>query len=486
MWFFKIIESFFKRERGEQGSGLMTVLGVSLVVTIAAGTVTSSIVMASNMTAETLSRQQADEAAEAGINDAINTYSTGECKSYITKNSSPKYTYSFYRSTSDTAPSSKTSTATYAGCPKETGSIADRWMLIESVGYGKNNTSKTKTAVFKVTPKNMNVIPQAITANKVDLKTRFNLNTNPSVVGSNVSIYTSDLVCDVGTSTTKSVVNANLKYDSSLSLAPVGNCTINGNIEANIDSASGVVDLNGMDINGNICSSTNFQNIEGLKGEKRTSVNIPCNYEGTRYGYIPDMSNSVEVKTAGCTDWGILKEQIETVSGQNDGKNNILDLTACGSGSDNTKLRKIMYDDASTEGSGSRDLSLKGDINLVFSKGFLLNNSTIKSESPSDNHTINFIIPSNTADSSQSSIPSGTGTAFFRNVKYDDGISGTIYTPSNFTAYTGTVINGQIYAGGTFTSNTVVTLNYMPVGLPDAEKQISKDINSTPDLIRVY
>lgn len=484
MWFFKFIESFFKRERGEQGSGLMTVLGVSMVVTIAAGTITSSLVMASNFTANKLSAQQADEAAEAGINDAIKAYITGNCKTYITTSSSPEYTYSFYRSTSDTIPTSKNSNATYPGCPSETGSIADRWMLIEAKGYGKNSISKAKTAVFKVTPKNMNVIPQAITANKINLKTNFKLNTDPSVVGSSASVYTSELVCETGTATTKSVINANLKYKSSKNLAPEGNCVINGNVNANIDNTNGSTEkfnLGSVEVLGDACANTTISKTAQAVNVKGKLYNTStCSYNGQRYGYVPDMSDAVSASINSCTDWNTLKKEIEDTSAKNNGKNNILDLTICGSGGDNTKLRKIMYDDATT---GSRNITLKGDIDLVFTGGFLLKHSTINSAPGTGNHTINFINPSKTADPNESS---GTGSAYFSYVKYADGISGVVYTPGNFTAYTGTIINGQIYAGEVFTSSTVATLNYMPVGLPDAEKQISKDINSTPDLIRVY
>lgn len=488
MWFFKLIESFFKRERGEQGSGLMTVLGVSLVVTIAAGTITSSIVMASNFTSEKLSQQQADAAAEAGIADAVHSYQTGNCVASSPMHDSPKYKYNFYRSNSENYPTTSGSSGTYVGCPGEedsggTGSKADRWVMIKSTGYGKNNTSKSKTAVFKLEPKNMTVIPQAITANKIDIQYPFNLNAEPAVTGSTASIYTSNFICNVETNdSSRSIINANLKYDSGTNLAPVGNCIINGNIEANISSGNEDVDLNGMEINGNICANKKFKNIEGLKGEKRTSINVPCNYEGQRYGYVPDMSNAIKPTVKACTDWNLLKTQIESASGENNGEGNIFDLTVCGSGVDKAGLRKLTYDDATA--SGSRDITVKGDISLVFDKGFLWRNSTIKSSS-SKKHTVNFILPSKTASDVNSSVPSGADTSFFRDVKYDSGVSGIIYTPYSFTNYIGTEINGQVYAGETYTARGVSTIKYMPVGLPNAEKKI-KDIGRAPDLIRVY
>lgn len=487
MWFFKLIESFFKRERGEQGSGLMTVLGVSLVVTIAAGTITSSIVMASNLTSEKLSQQQADAAAEAGIADAVHIYQTGNCVASSPMHDSPKYKYNFYRSNSENYPTTKGETGTYAGCPGDSGegsgSKADRWVMIESTGYGKNNMSKAKTAVFKINPANMSVIPQVITANKIDIQYPFNLNAEPAATGSTASIYTSNFICNVETNdSSRSIINANLKYDSDTNLVPVGNCIINGNIEANISSGDENVDLKGMEINGNICANKGFQNIEGLNGAKRTSINIPCNYEGQRYGYVPDMSNAIKPTIEACTDWNKLKTQIESASQQNKGEGNIFDLTVCGSGIDKTGLRKLTYDDATT--SGARDLTVNGDITLVFDKGFLWRNSTIKSSS-SKKHTVNFILPSKTASEDNSSVSSGSGTSFFSNVKYDSGISGVIYTPSNFTNYSGTEINGQIYAGGIYTARGTSTIKYMPVGLPNAEKKI-KDIGRAPDLIRVY
>lgn len=495
MWFFKLIESFFKRERGEQGSGLMTVLGVSLVVTIAAGTITSSIVMASNFTSEKLSQQQADAAAEAGIADAVHIYQTGNCVASSPMHDSPKYKYNFYRSNSENYPTTKGEAGTYAGCPGDSGegsgSKADRWVMIESTGYGKNNTSKAKTAVFKINPANMSVIPQAITASQVDLKGGFSLNKAP---GSTIkpSIYMKDSAYNNISSFFKcasnSIINANVKYESKNSFneyeggVSTQDCTINGNL--NIDTPSTPnIDLSNLTVNGDVCSKqTSIPSASAKHVAGKLYKTTDCSTEGTRYGYVPDMTDSFAADPESCTDWASFSEQIKEVSGKNNGENNILDLTNCGATStDASNFAEMMYVSVSPY----RELIIDGDITLVFNKYFKLRNTSIKSSK--ENHEINFVVSAKDADSSDSAYPSGVGTSTFTNVVYEDGTSGMVYTPYSFQTYYNTVINGQIYAGKQYISQTssAIVVNYTPVGLPNAEKKI-KDIGRAPDLIRVY
>lgn len=494
MWFFKIIESFFKRERGEQGSGLMTVLGVSLVVTIAAGTITSSIVMASNMTNDKLTAQQAEEAAEAGLNKAINQYRIGECVASPPKNDKtdePIYKYNFYRSNSDEFPTRKDAPGTYAGCPGSSGegvgSTADRWVLIESTGYNEKETiSKAKTAVFKIEPDHNNVIPQAITAGQVELIGTLNLNKASGVIGDS-NIYIKDSTYNNVSSFFKCSslvnINANVKYESKNSFNEYNNtkslqdCNINGNlsIDAPVDPS---VDLSNLGVNGDVCSErTPIPQATAKKVKGSLIKSDDCSTEGLRYGYVPDMEGSIPVNTESCNNWSSFSSQVKQVSGRNNGESNILDLTGC---TDTASFAAMTYD------SSYKDLVIDGDVTLVFNKYFKFNRTTI--ESSGGNHNINFVVPSSVSNPEDSAYAYGN-TSTFTNVKYKEGTSGIAYTPYNFQTYYATTINGQIYAGRQYIArdqyDSVTTLNYMPVGLPNAEKKI-KDIGKAKDLIRVY
>lgn len=493
MWFFKLIESFFKRERGEQGSGLMTVLGVSLVVTIAAGTITSSIVMASNFTSEKLSQQQADAAAEAGIADAVHSYQTGNCVASSPMHDSPKYKYNFYRSNSENYPTTSSSSGTYVGCPGEeasggTGSKADRWVMIESTGYGKNNTSKKKTAVFKVTPKHMNVIPQAITGNIVGIH-KTQVNKDNGIMGKPSIFSSQSFSCYFGSN-----INANVKYQntdnkiiSSLWENP-DDCIINGNFDIRIDNSSvNSLDLNKLTVNGNTCANktTLGGNVKGKKYNKASITD--CQYNGTHYGYVPDMSNLPPANIFSgtkCTNPSTFSSAIEGVSGENA----IIDLTGC----DKSSLESI------TNSTSIKNLNIKSNITLVFKERFMLNKINISS-SDSKYHTLNFVVPSSEANPDTAKCSSATYNSKVASeateVNYTDGTAGNIYTSCSLDVTDSNII-GQIYSGNS-DSNSSLSISpstiesekskfkYMPVGLPDAEKKI-KDIGRVPDLIRVY
>lgn len=487
MWFFKLIESFFKRERGEQGSGLMTVLGVSLVVTIAAGTITSSIVMASNLTSEKLSQQQADAAAEAGIADAVHIYQTGNCVASSPMHDSPKYKYNFYRSNSENYPTTKGETGTYAGCPGDSGegsgSKADRWVMIESTGYGKNNMSKSKTAVFKLEPKNMTVIPQAITAKAAVFSNGTTIQKAAGNTSSNNAIYTQGFIC---IDSSNVVINANVKYESTNEWNSIENCKINGNIEGKIDNSKSSVDLKGIEVNGNACFNKTILNKQNVKSS-RTSVNVPCNYEGTFYGYKPDLTESNVIKAKGnqCTAWSTAEDSIRgIIIAEYPEENKIIDFTDC----DPVKLKNAL---GST--STGKTIPIKSNVTLIFKDDINFNNINI-SNSGTKNLALNIVIPSSTADSEISSPPNENNYASIRikNVNYLSGTSGVIYASSSGDGgitVENSSITGQIYSAALL-GYANSTLNYSPVGLPNAEKTITekkiKDIGRAPDLIRVY
>lgn len=491
MWFFKLIESFFKRERGEQGSGLMTVLGVSLVVTIAAGTITSSIVMASNLTSEKLSQQQAEEAAEAGINDAINAYLKGDCVVSSPMHETPKYKYNFYRSNAENYPTAKGETGTYAGCPGDagegSGSEADRWVMIESIGYGKNNITKTKTAVFKIEPKTINIIPQAITSNITTL-VKAKIDKSNGVIGK-PNIYSSgSFVCAYDT-----IINGNLKFHStdnnihSSVWTDPNTCIVNGNFDIRIDNSSVTsLDLKKLTVNGSTCANkaTTASNVKGNKYNKSSATD--CQYEGTHYGYVPDMSDlpaSNIFSGTKCTSPTTFASSIAGISGENA----IVDLTGC----DKTSIEAI------TNSTSVKNLNIKSNITLVFKERFMLNKINVKS-SDSKHHTLNFVVPSSEASSDSSKCPDLTYysrvVSKANEVNYSGGTAGMIYTPCSLDILDSN-ITGQIYSGNSDSNSSLSlspstlekenTFSYMPVGLPNAEKQI-KDIGRAPDLIRVY
>lgn len=493
MWFFKLIESFFKRERGEQGSGLMTVLGVSLVVTIAAGTITSSIVMASNLTYNKLSGQQADEAAEAGIVAAVNDYQSGNCKNFF-ENTTLKYKYNVYRSTAAEAPTSTSGSGTYAGCPGSNGegqgSAADRWLVIKSIGRGtKEKILKTKLAIYKLNPENESVVPQAITAARLDLRSGFVLNKASGVNGQtdvyikdsnyNTSIY-SWFKC-----ASSATINANVKYNSddsfnyeknNLDASYVQDCAINGNLKIKDKSnASSNLNLKNIEVKGDVCSTDNLiskTDASKVSGKLYKSVDCLTDEEGTRFGYVPDMSNAVKATTESCESTTELIKQILTVSKLNNGENNILDLTECS----NATLKSIWY------GTDVKNIVIDGDITLVYKQSFRMRSTNITALG--DNQSFNLVVPSGVAKSDDSSYVTGMETSYIYNVKLDPSVSSFMYTPhSLYHAYS--VINGQVYAGAQFYNGATTTLNYMPVGLPDAEVKI-KDIGKAKDLIRVY
>jgi len=508
MWILKFIKNFLKRERDEQGSGLMTVLGVSLVVTIAAGTITSSLIMASNLTADNLSEQQAKEASAAGLSDALSKYTSKKCEKTVdtnveTNTTSPKYTYFFYRSTADTLPDNPEASSSFSwGCPggefdngTGTGSKADRWVKIKSIGYGKNGATNEETAVYKVQPENMSIIPQAVTGNLIALADGSVIKKSQGVTGSNPSAYVSDsFICgvvntrDENNYTKSNILNGDLKYNSKNNFSYEGSyqtpCTINGNIDAKEDTTNTSFKIGSTEVNGNICANKSISRTNAPKSSGRLykgSTSNPCNTQGVFYNYTPDMSENSTVKLAAsqCTNWNNFRNAIISQTADH----TFIDATLC----DYKDLKTIL-----STPSLNKTLPLKGNATLVFNNYLEIDNLKVSVDSTVKKELFfNIVIPSDNPNSGTAS-PSGpknTSSIYAlsaNNIQYLSGTSGNIYSAHGMVMISGkSNVNGQAY------SDAIVyvvdsTLNYMPVGLPDAEKKLTKDIGRAQDLIRVY
>lgn len=513
MWianFFKNIFSM-KRVRDESGSGLITVIGVTMVLVVVASAITSSLIMSSTMTSSKLALQQADQASKSAINAVSQKLlqNSGVNKDSCRFNSlestgDPKYQFNAYRSTNRSMPtvtaSGKVNVSGVSGVyaidknNDECIQKADRWIIVEVIGEGKDKTYKSEWAVFKIQPENLSVLPAAITTSQMDLRSALTLNNAPGVTGA-PNVYLSDSTKDSTTSFFKCVssatINGNVTFDSKESFpeyngeAMTQACTINGNLNLNTPGTT-AISMPNLNINGNVCSKitpiTKTSNISG-SAYKTTS----CITNGTRYGYVPDLSDAVTISASDtvCSNLDALKAKVLEVSKMNNGENTFLDLKSCNSATLNS----------STEGLNSsaiiKDFTIDGNVTLVFSDYFRLRNATITALG--ENQNMNFVVPSKVADASDST---STGTSsYFYNSQYVGGASGVIYTPHTFQTYSAsksttypiypTTINGQIYAGVQYMASTPTIINYTPVGLPDAEKKIA-DIDKAPDLVRVF
>jgi len=457
-------------QRNEDGAGLITILGVSMVVLIVAASVTTSAAVSTTFTYSQLQSQQASEHADTGLTEAIATLSSGDkCINAKAPTDDEPYGYNIYYSISKEKPSTtNTEDGTYErGCPIEG---ISQWILIESYGEGRNQTLTTKQAVFEVAGIGGNVLPHAMTAGIMNFQKIGELNTANGLTSNQPSLYVSNpnansILCS---SSPENPVKADFYWNNDI--IRWFDCSVEGNVK--VASGLSVRDSANI-IKGDVCSPLHINDTGNkVQGEKIRN-NPDCGFYGGRYGYQvkPEAVDLKVTKTSECNNSLAI---VQNYINNNPGKK-IIDLTQCSSNWNSQMNKELIVND---------------DTTILFNR---ISISNLKINSTSNkNVTVNLVTPSGTADANDSTCTSGTTTPEnFSRSSYGAGVHGMVYTPCNLDIDS-SHITGQIYSGGTLrmtnSDNTGAykntTLTYMPSALPDAVVNI-QDSDKKSELIRV-
>lgn len=482
---FKKIKEKFKN-RDESGAGLISLLGVSLLVSTLVISTTQLASYGALFTQNNTSNQQANSAAEAGINSAIYNYLQGTCKDRIATTDEPKYTFNVYHSTSNAQPPVLSDPSFAPGCPTQW----DTWIGIEVIGYGKNNSYVKKEATFKLQSIESSYLPQTIAGKNINTKNT-NVSTEPGAMFSNASIYSADgnIVCD------SSKLQANIKQNNGTF---TNACSINGNYDTNgslSSSSTGTID-------GDVCS-TRATSESGVKGTVSNNQDA-CIKDATEFGYTPSylvnpssVPTIIMLKPEQCNSWSTFTSAVNSWDVR---KDQIFDLRKCDTG--------MLFNSGV-----KRELNVRNDLTLIMDN-INISNLTI-TQKPDDDQLrrVNLVKASADplADSSTcfsgynplypindnwyydgdpNSItdpgnlnrdePGATGTV--NNLKYKPGVYGVVYSPCGLNIKNSD-IRGQVYSGGDLTMDSTNVL-YMPTSLQLPVQNI-KDTGHTPSVLRV-
>lgn len=447
------ISERLKKPKDEKGGGLLTLLGISSIIGVAALSVAGAATFGTILTHDNLATKQADDSAGSGISEAFFKLSNGSCVANGS-DTTLKYSYQVYHSEAPTAPTAVDAPGLVAGCPTD----LDGWVLIESEGEGKNDTKKKSIATFQWVADNSRVIPQVITGQQVNLTSAVTI-ASASGLKIRPTIYSKNGgVSCVGTSGSLNK-NVNISVDDPTS--PV-DCSITGDIRAVPDA-----DLNSAVIMGDACSTGFLSNATNVAGETLESATT-CGPTGSMYGYKPNYSsNTVPLSAVACANFAKFKETVETAYAEP----TILDASLCGADLTNT----LSSADAKTLSIGSNELTIVLDEDTS-----VRNLTVVTSEGPS---TLNFVIPSFESNSTQSSCFAIPASLSLENVVYKEGANGIFYSPCS-TNLKGSDISGQVYGGQSVTIENT-NIHYYPIELVNADSIVG-DGSFQKHLVRVF
>lgn len=425
------IRTRMKQHKDETGGGLITVVGVSLVVTVVVGTVLTSAAVSTQFTYSITNQQQADNASEAGIQQAVSAISIGECSDTVTDD---LFDYTVYTSDADAQPTSVEDATVRVGCPTDD----DKWVLVESVGKGANDAMSTLTGVFDVST-GSDTLAHAITAKNVDLRTAGKMNIAPGVEKNQATIY-SDNTPECATT---NPIDATL-YINNTDIKKFNNCLINGDVKAK----DNILVEPSSTINGDVCSLKDATGAsDSIKG--RTLKNDPdCATYGGYYGYVPNIpSDVVKFTNKQCISWSTFSTALENL-GPGD---HVIDATSC----NNFVFVSSQY---------NKPLELQGDLTIV-KNDISMYRIDVTSVVP-EAVTFNVVAPSGSSNPDASTCGNPTAAnASVREVTYANGVHGMLYTPCSVNLWDSD-ITGQVYAGEKFTM-TNGEFTYQPSALYD-------------------
>lgn len=441
-----------KQPKDEKGGSLLTLLGISSIVIVTSLSVAGAATFGTILTHNNLSSKQAIDSADSGISEALFKLSNGSCAD-TGFDSTLNYSYKIYHSDQATAPTTVDALGLVAGCPTD----LDKWVLIQSEGSGKNDTKKKSIATFNWINDNARIIPQMITGKQVNL-------TSVEILGSAAglkarpTIYSKDGGVKCIDSLEKLKRNVNISADQPTGLV---DCSINGDIKSSAD-----VDLNSAEVQGDVCSTGSFFNASQVAGEKLENESS-CGPLGSMYGYKPTYaSNTVNVTADGCANFAKFKEIVETSYT----KPTILNASSC----DTEFTNMLSTTDEKNLNIGSNNLT------VVVDEDTTVRNLTVEtSKGPS---SLNFVIPSDESNSTQSSCAT-PASLNFENVDYKSGVNGIFYSPCS-TNLKSSDISGQVYGGNSVTLDNT-SIHYYPIDLVNADTVVG-DGKFAKNLVRVF
>jgi hypothetical protein len=445
------ISERLKQPKDEKGGGLLSLLGISSIVLIAALSIAGAATFGTILTHKNLANKQASSSIDSGISEALFKLSSGSCDA-SGFDSTLKYSYEVYHSAALTAPSAVDAPELVAGCPTD----LDRWVLIQSEGEGKNNTKKKSVATFKWIGDDARIIPQVITGEQVNLTSvevlgsASGIKVRPTIYSKNGGVLCVD-------SLEKLEKNVNITVDGATS--PI-DCSITGDIRAISDA-----DLNSAEIEGDACSTGFLPNASNVAGETLESA-ANCGVIGSMYGYKPNFaSNTISLNADTCANFAKFKQIVEA----DYSAPTILNATSCGT--EFTNMLSTLDD--KTFDIGANELT------IVVDEDTTIRRLTVKtSDGPS---SLSFAIPSDASNSAQSSC-SISASLNIEDVVYKEGVSGMFYSPCS-TNVKSSDISGQVYGGQSVTIENT-SIQYYPIELANADLMVG-DGKLPKHLVRV-
>lgn len=455
-----------KRENAikDEGSGLITILGVTMVVAIVATSVTMSAAVSTNFTYSQLNAQQAADFSDAAMADAVSMLNNDdiEYNACLYENNDGKvstknYNYTVYRSSGTAVPvNGVDDPQVKQGCPTSD----DNWVLVKVDGKGRNGALRSETAVFKIAKSNEEYMPHALQAGTMDLKAVGDLNVAQGVLASQPTIFINDgdgaspISCDKTRTIKANVFFNNENKDGGIRDFPsvsTEGCLIEGNVFGNGGLTMSPLNT----INGDVCSHKNVNDAgKAVKGEISRNQE-DCGFYGTMYGYVPQPSVIEKpFKTADdCRFWDTeIQPELEKASD----KHRVIDLTVCA-----PRLANNIY----------KQVSISSDITIINNSASMLSRVEVSSKDGKD-HSFNIVRPSSEDSASASS--TCTTIDNVTEVKFSKGVHGMIYTPCSLKIDKSNLI-GQIYSGNKLTMAGNSSLSYMPSALVNAVQPINHD-----------
>jgi len=502
MGFNKFKEKFSKRrEKDDTGAGLVSLIGVSMIVVITASAVTSSATFSTNRVSSSLSQQQAKDYAKAGldsvelvIEDASINSSANHPSSFSKSIGDGEYTVNISHSDATYIQRPDNALSRAASTEKEKErykkwraenkiqdgwpSAADRWIIVEPIGKGFHDKISSTIAIYEWRDADVAVSPYALAAKNV-LLNGSEVDTSSGVTGK-ASVISTDgyLRCYASG---PSMIKGDIKKSTPGSSSYLDGCTVDGNvyskyyIKAKDNTITGKFFSN---ISNQTYQRDNLNPESKLVDARGTELD---SWTPSLYGYSPILTETdspspgkPKVKKLAqnqCTNKTLFASLVQGLDDANKTPV-ILDGTECTSftalyGSSTAKI----------------DLKLNTDVSLVLDVAPYINYANISS---GDGNHHSFTVAMRSGEESTNSItpnPKGAGS-----VRVDDsntlpGISMMIYSSDQILIQRSN-ITGQAMAGATI-NFAKSKLNYHPVTLLGTTKVVSPK-NGAPGLVRVY
>lgn len=497
MSFRKLKKRFLNNKKDETGAGLVSLIGVSMVVLVTAGVVTSAATFSTQKVNSSLSQQQASDYAQMGLNRAENYISRmirGLDPNVLALKETVydgEFSVQIYKSNKDELPNlekvisksdpsenkSISQKLAEVGIQAGNPSPTDKWVIAVSTGKGLHANTITLISAYEWRDTDVAVSPYTVAANNVIL--------SGSTIGSSSGVTSRPVVfSDEGhidckkesIGVNQTVINGDIRKDkntANTTASKIEGCKINGTVytkeKLNVDKA---------DITGVIMKSSNESNfITGLDPNGKafeTYVDTGLlNWKPTLYGYYPKLTENInpnpdELKvlpmtSEQCEKYNIFASLVNSLD-----RPTILDGRTCS----NTNA---LY--------SGPDIKLKTDVAVIVDKAPSIRNAKISS---ADGKHHSLTIAARAGAESTNSVPvnsSGGGIMKASNVKTEPGASLMLYSSDQLSIENGSDFTGQAMAGTTLNMHNS-SIHYHPVKLLGTTKVVSPK-NGSAALVRV-